>query len=233
MATGVTHATVATGTDAGTGEIHKAQWNAAHTVDFSTGARYPIQDNAAGSASSTTRTCNLGSTPTNGNTLIAVTVSEGTGSVSSIVTTNVTWSQLAQSTAGVAPVIEIWKGVVSASAGTSNVATWSDNTFHNIVIGEWSGLSGTLDQSGQLHGTDGRNRIPILSPTSSTVLGIAGVSTTSNSTVFTNFFGPFFVLQTSGQTVGVYYGFPGLTAIYGSCSGGNSNTYSSCAITIT
>lgn len=29
MAT-ITHATVATGTDAGTGEIHKAQWNADH-----------------------------------------------------------------------------------------------------------------------------------------------------------------------------------------------------------
>jgi hypothetical protein len=32
---GITHATVATGTDAGTGEIHKAEWNAAHTgADF-------------------------------------------------------------------------------------------------------------------------------------------------------------------------------------------------------
>lgn len=27
----ITHATVAVGTDAGTGEIHKDQWNAAHT----------------------------------------------------------------------------------------------------------------------------------------------------------------------------------------------------------
>jgi hypothetical protein len=26
----ITHATVATGTDAGTGEIHKAEWNADH-----------------------------------------------------------------------------------------------------------------------------------------------------------------------------------------------------------
>lgn len=32
MAVTVTHATVATGTDAGTGEIHKAEWNAGHTV---------------------------------------------------------------------------------------------------------------------------------------------------------------------------------------------------------
>ncbi len=31
---GVTHATVATGTDAGTGEIHKAEWNAGHTITF-------------------------------------------------------------------------------------------------------------------------------------------------------------------------------------------------------
>ncbi len=29
---GITHATTATGTDAGTGEIHKAQWNADHVV---------------------------------------------------------------------------------------------------------------------------------------------------------------------------------------------------------
>jgi hypothetical protein len=29
---GITHATVATGTDAGTGEIHKAEWNADHTL---------------------------------------------------------------------------------------------------------------------------------------------------------------------------------------------------------
>lgn len=32
---GITHATVATGTDAGTGEIHKAEWNAGHVgADF-------------------------------------------------------------------------------------------------------------------------------------------------------------------------------------------------------
>src|SRR5678815_976597 len=31
---GITHATTATGTDAGTGDIHKAQWNAAHIVEL-------------------------------------------------------------------------------------------------------------------------------------------------------------------------------------------------------
>lgn len=32
MAVSITHAHVATGTDAGNGEVHKSEWNAAHTV---------------------------------------------------------------------------------------------------------------------------------------------------------------------------------------------------------
>lgn len=42
MAVSVTHATTASGTDAGTGEIHKAQWNAAHTLTgFGAGTSNP------------------------------------------------------------------------------------------------------------------------------------------------------------------------------------------------
>ncbi|CAB5222532.1 hypothetical protein UFOVP378_11 [uncultured Caudovirales phage] len=36
MAIQVTHTTVATGTDAGNGEIRKAQWNEAHTISLDT-----------------------------------------------------------------------------------------------------------------------------------------------------------------------------------------------------
>jgi hypothetical protein len=37
MAIQVVHATVATGTDAGNGEIRKAQWNESHTINMDTG----------------------------------------------------------------------------------------------------------------------------------------------------------------------------------------------------
>lgn len=44
----ITHATTAVGTDAGTGEIHKAQWNAAHT-----GADFALLEQHTASSSAT------------------------------------------------------------------------------------------------------------------------------------------------------------------------------------
>lgn len=47
---GITHATVATGTDSGTGEIHKLQWNEAHDVSGFLSNSTPLADASSGNA---------------------------------------------------------------------------------------------------------------------------------------------------------------------------------------
>src|SRR5258708_4758352 len=49
--TSITHATVATGTNAGTGEIHKAEWNADHTVSLAAGKVFQTADFTTSSTS--------------------------------------------------------------------------------------------------------------------------------------------------------------------------------------
>lgn len=50
MAITVTHTTQATGTDAGNGEIGKAAWNEAHTIDVGAGRLIGNSTGSAGSA---------------------------------------------------------------------------------------------------------------------------------------------------------------------------------------
>jgi len=65
MAVTITHAYVATGTDAGNGEVHKSQWNAAHTVsnaaDVTATNSFSAQQNFGGTfdAGVAGSTCNI------------------------------------------------------------------------------------------------------------------------------------------------------------------------------
>jgi hypothetical protein len=200
-----------------------------------TGARYPVQSVNSGSASSTTRVPVLGATPTNGNTLILVSLQEGTDAVSSVVTTNVTWSLVAQTTAGVAPVIEIWKGVVAASASATTTVTYGASAFHNAIVMEWASLAGTLDASATRHVTTdptGSHPIAILTATVVSALVIAATSTISNSTQFSAFSGAF-MAHLLTATCGVQYGFPGTNPVYGITTGGSSATTSAITVSLT
>ena len=201
-----------------------------------TGARYPVQVINSGSASSTTRVPVLGATPTNGNTLILVSLEESTNAISSVVTTNVTWSLVAQTTAGVAPVIEIWKGIVGGSASATTTVTYGGTSFHNAIVSEWASLVGTLDTSATRHVTTdptGTHVIPILQPNFRTALVICGISTTTNGTLFTGFSGAFMAEIVTGATCGAYYGFPGEGAVYGTAKGGSSATCSGITVSLT
>lgn len=197
-------------------------------------ARYPIQTINSTSASSTTRAPVLGATPTVGNYLILYALSEGSDAVSTVVTTNVTWSLVAQTTAAQAPVIEIWKGLVGSSPGTTTTVTWAASTFHNAVVMEWSGLSGTLELSATRHSTTdatGAHPVPLLTPINPAALAVIGISTTSNSTQFSGFTG-LYMLTAATATCGCYYGFPGRNTIMGSAVGGSSATTSGITLSI-
>ena len=54
MAIEVKHATQATGTDAGNGEIRKAQWNESHQINMASGALLGRSTAGAGSAEEST-----------------------------------------------------------------------------------------------------------------------------------------------------------------------------------
>jgi hypothetical protein len=170
----------------------------------------------------------LGATPTNGNLLILVSLQEGTDAVSSVVTTNVTWTLLAQTTAAVAPVIEIWKGVVAASASATTTVTYGAAAFHNAIVMEWASLAGTLDASATRASTTdptGTHPIAIYTPTVRSALVIAAESTISNGTLFSAFSGTF-MAHLLTATCGVQYGFPGTNPVYGIATGGSSATTS-------
>lgn len=120
-----------------------------------------VQGTARGQNQSTTVTATLTSTPTADNFLVAVISADNTGGevnriVSSITQTNVSWSMQVQKTVGYFT-LEIWLGVVSASAGKSVQANFSGNvaTLAVINVCEYSGLasSGTLDKTASSSGS--------------------------------------------------------------------------------
>lgn len=211
----------------------------------STGARYPVQEKSSGGSSATSHAVTLTATPTVGNLLILVSNSEGAQDITGISQTNVTWTLLAKSGAGVAPVVEIWKGVISASPGTGVTASYSGSAaFGSIVVSEWSGLSGTLDGSATTHTTSGilAQPIPLLTPTVATALVIAvicqgGFGTTYQAEYWSG--SPLTMFASSksatGNNVqGSFWGFPGATTVYGYGRNTNSNaTQSALTVSIT
>jgi hypothetical protein len=145
-----------------------------------------IQDKVAANSSTNSKTASLGTAPTAGNLLILCSGIASTATITSITQTNVVWSKVA-STTSLSPTCEIWKGVVSASAGTSIAVAYSGAAFNSWWCGEFSGLSGTLDQSSISVATSTANYVTgtITPSTSATV--IAMMATDSGSIAFTNF----------------------------------------------
>jgi hypothetical protein len=217
-----------TGTDA---EAVLAELGLHHVAS---GARYPIQQFGVASASGTTR-APTHTAFTNGNRCVLITLTESTDSVSSVVTTNVTWSKIYGSTAGVAPVLEVWVGVAAASAGTTTTITWSGTAFHSCIGTEWAGLAGTLDASAERHVTTdatGAHPLATITPTVANALVICAVSTTSNATTFSTIEGFGLVRTVTALTLGCYWAFPGRKTVYGVASGGSSATCTAVSVAI-
>jgi len=94
---------------------------------------------SAFAASGTTAVATMGSTPTNGNYLYAVIGSTGRG-CDSITQTNVSWAKI-YSGNGNSQYFELWKGTVSASAGTSVTANFTGSNKQEIAVAEWGTLN--------------------------------------------------------------------------------------------
>jgi hypothetical protein len=197
----------------------------------STGWRYPVQDKQASNNNTSSQNVTMNSTPTNGNLLIIVTESEGAANVSSITQTNVTWTKVAESTASTTPHCEVWKGVVAASAGTSVTVAWGSSTYCCFHVSEWSGVTGTLDQSAVLT-TQANQYLPIITPTSQTALVISGGAQSTYGSDFGAIACPV-LLKFAGATMASAFGFPGTTAIGGAWPNSHGGTFSGVTVSLT
>ena len=176
----------------------------------STGARYPVQEVASNNGESSSLSLTMPSTPTNGNHIILVSSAESAVNITGISQTNVTWTKLAETPASTTAHLEIWQGVVGASAGTGITVTYSGNTWRSGLAAEWSGLTGTLDGSATNSGTW---YVPILTPSVATALVIAGMAQTGNTSTNARVDG--MIRFQSSQGTGAAFAFPGTNPILG------------------
>jgi hypothetical protein len=197
-------------------------------------------DTQNGSTNTNSLALTLGSTPTNGNLLILVSGRDDNGTISSITQTNVTWTQIATSTA--APRLEVWKGVVSASPGTGITVAYSTTSFSQYVVTEWNGITGTLDTSVVNSGSTAlgnRPRTPSILPGQTDALVIGGMTTTSNGTpynspgVFGNLRTPDCHATSSAMRMLCVFGFPGQTYAHAIANESNSGTQSGVLVSLT
>lgn len=176
----------------------------------------PIQDKGTGAgASGSSRALTLNATPANGNLLLAlISVEDGTKSVSSISQTNVTWTKIDGTTAGTTPVIELWKGVVSASASTSVTVNYSGATYNGVHISEWpSTFSGTVVQSAKYSNRTIVSNVmytPEILPTDGANIIIGGCTTSNNNLYRRMIHGVSFTdMFVTGSSITASYAFPG------------------------
>jgi hypothetical protein len=166
--------------------------------------------------------------------------SEGGTNISSITQTNVSWSKLAESTASSSPHCEIWVGIVSGSADTGITVTYSDTTYCGFHASEWSGLTGTLDQSGAITGAAQGSFLPVVTPSVCTALVIAAGAESTYGAGF-NAYAGLGLLQfahsypSGGDSAGyaVAFGFPGLSAPLGHFINSHGGNFSAVVASIT
>lgn len=199
----------------------------------------PIQSATTNDSSNTNSYALTVTAPTNGNLMILVSARDDNGTISSITQTNVTWTQVATSTA--APRVEIWKGVVAASPGTGITVAYSSSTFTQCVVSEWSGITGTLDTSAVNSGSTTLGsgaRTPVLLPTQSNALVIGGAATTSNSNAYDGggVYGNLLTFDCeASKTMRMFaaYAFPGTVPCQAASRVGGSGTQSGVIVSLT
>ena len=201
----------------------------------------PIQDLASGAGVSTNaRTGTMAAAPTNGNLLIMCIDRDGAGAINNITQTGVTWTQLATSGNATAPVVEIWKGVVGASASASFTINCATSVYTGFHVSEWpSSIAGTLDTSASVSGHAGgyvqAPYTPYLTPGQANALVIAAASTTSNPTKYSRAEGmqSFTDMLLTGSTVAVGFCFPGKTPVRLVALDQNGSTFSGVIVSVT
>jgi hypothetical protein len=112
-----------------------------------------VQSALSANNNTSPKTITLGSTPTVGNFLYLITG----GTTNALITptqTNVAWSNIVDITNGTLARTTLWKGVISASAGTAITLTRASGTaFFTGTCWEFSGIDGTLTTSATASGT--------------------------------------------------------------------------------
>jgi len=72
-----------------------------------------------------------------------------TGTISSVVQTNVTWTKLHTNSQGTSITVELWRGVPTGAPGTTITLSWTGTLNTYAAAGEWltgHGLAGTVDK---------------------------------------------------------------------------------------
>lgn len=116
-----------------------------------------VQSASALSAGSTTSLAvTMGSTPTNGNFMVAIIATNGgtTGRVSSIAQTGATWVK-AVDVASASCTVDIWYAENISSAGTGVTINYVASLLNNAIVLEYSGIatSSSLDVTASNTGT--------------------------------------------------------------------------------
>ncbi len=128
----ITHATVATGTDAGTGEIHKAEWNAAH-IGSALSVSTPKMLATYGSTALNTQNPALTITALTTGQRIVVGANLVGRAPTSVTCTNVTFTNMAAVQNGAGSFYDIWVGVATGTSGTTLTVNTGSSNFASIV----------------------------------------------------------------------------------------------------
>lgn len=140
-------------------------------------------------------TVTLDSTPASGNLLILCSYAGAQGTnphVTGVSQTNVIWTQVATVSDNSFGDSEIWKGVVSASAGTvltiSVTGGTGDYGWEIADCCEWSGLSGVVDKTNYNNGGEGTSSDSgtTATTTQNDELVVAGIGATASAQSHTN-----------------------------------------------
>lgn len=121
------------------------KWAAASGGSSGDKRHQTVQDLVAANSNTSSKAATMSATPTSGNTIILCSVISAVQTISSITQTNVTWTKL-KATASINPSVEVWKGVVAASAGTTITVAYSGGAYNCWWAGEFASAPTTVDQ---------------------------------------------------------------------------------------
>lgn len=157
-------------------------WKNLPSVSLAYRRAFPIQEILSVNSSSSSKSITLPVPPTAGNVLIITLAMNSNTSITSIVQTNVTWASLVGST-GTVPTVAIWRGIVGGSPGSSVTITYGATGYNAFWIGEFSGISGTLNTSSVSASITGVYTTGIITPTVDSLI-ISAIGTDNGTNPF-------------------------------------------------
>ena len=141
-----------------------------------------VQDAASANSNSSSKEVTLSRTPWPGNVLILCVSIATTATISSIVQTGVTWTQVAANS-GINPSVAIWKGIVGSSPGTTVTVNFSTTGYNAFWVGEFNGITGTLGVHSESTSVAAAYDTGIIVPASYSLI-VSVMGTTNGSTPF-------------------------------------------------